>query len=75
MFNFFAKLRKLFSRKKEEKPHEQIAPQEVPAETEEPVKAEEKKPQEVTRKEKICEHCGAPNDDFVRKCCLCKRDV
>ena len=73
MFNFVAKLRKLFSRKKEEKPQEVF--QEVPAEIEEPVKVEEKKPQEVTRKEKICEHCGAPNDDLVRKCWLCKKDV
>ena len=76
MVNFFARLKKWFSRKKEEVPQEVVQEAPVAANEEpQPVKEEKKEPYEGMHKEKICEHCGAPNDDFVRKCWLCKRDV
>ncbi|MFH0832870.1 MAG: hypothetical protein V1900_04075 [Candidatus Aenigmatarchaeota archaeon] len=65
-------LKKLFKRKKEEAP-----PVETPAATEIPVMVtpQEEAPTPEERKQKTCPKCGAPNDEFVSKCWLCKSDI
>lgn len=73
--SFFSRIKGIFSRKKKTE-ESSPAPEQVPEPIEQ--KVEEKKeeqPKENLRKEKLCEHCGAPNDDFVKKCWLCKRDI
>ncbi len=83
MFNF---IRKLFSRKKNDKNNAEHV-QEIVQQLQEPAqpviaepvqeKVQEIKPAQPDpdRKEKICQNCGAPNDTFVDKCWLCKKGI
>jgi hypothetical protein len=69
VYNPFAKLKQLFSRKK--KPVEQPL---QPVEAVVPVPVEEP-PKEEFRKQVTCAHCGAPNDSFVKVCWMCKKEL
>ena len=80
MFNL---IKRLFSRRKEDqKGSDQQAESTVAQEnrtlidTFEGKKPEKNAPKpEEPRKEKICANCRAPNDVFVDKCWLCKKNV
>ncbi|MBI4018118.1 MAG: hypothetical protein HY368_00745 [Candidatus Aenigmarchaeota archaeon] len=78
MTGFLEKIKKLFSRRKEEPPRQQQPPEaQQPIEIKQSSAQPEQKPQrkDPERPEKICQRCGAPNDVFVKKCWLCKQDV
>ncbi len=74
MFSWF---KKLFSGKKKPVSEQPPAPQPQPV-IEQPAPVEEKKPVDTIaghRDRKVCPKCGAPNDDFVRTCWLCKSSI
>ena len=76
MSGFITKIRKLFSKK--EKAPEEKTPQESFLAAATPVeKTEEKKEDQNKefRRQVQCENCGAPNDDFVKICWLCKKEL
>ncbi len=74
----FGWLRRLFGRKKEIESTELV---EMKEEIKEPVIEEPKERlaphsmQEPERPEKMCPHCGSPNDKFVHKCWMCKAEI
>jgi hypothetical protein len=73
----FAWLKNLFSKKQKPQQTPVAAPVAEPltAPVAEPVKEKmEPRPEEIHR-EKNCPHCSAPNDAFVSKCWLCKKDI
>lgn len=77
----FSWLKRIFSREKKAQPV--VQPVQQPPAVIQPVKQvpiiqEEKKPVDpITghRDRKVCQKCGAPNDDFVKTCWLCKSDI
>lgn len=83
MFNPFSKLGKLFSRKKKdfappERPQQQVQPppsQPAPEPIVEEVKIPPKPAPSADRPQVLCKTCGAPNDNFVRVCWLCKKEL
>ena len=88
--SFFERIKKLFSRKKEgnmaaskETQFAEIKEPEIKQEILDEMKDihqkepenHDKPPKQPERRQKTCPHCNSPNDTFVHKCWLCKKDI
>lgn len=84
MFGFFGKIFRRLFKKKDSVPQQPVGLNE-PAPQPEAAVLPEPKPDvqrmsphsavEPQRPEKICPHCGSPNDKFVHVCWMCKAEI